>query len=78
MSQAKVDKYKESKANRKEILKKEKQRHKLERIGFSVAAVLVVGWLGFSVYVSYLDSIPKETVSINYTAIDDYLTSISE
>ncbi len=78
MSQAKVDKYKESKANRKEIIKKEKQRHKLEKIGISVVAVLVVGWLGFSVYVSYLDSIPKETVSINYTAIDDYLTSISE
>ncbi len=78
MSQAKVDKYKENKANRKEILKKEKQRHKLEKIGVSVVAVLVVGWLGFSVYVSYLDSIPKETVSINYTAVDDYLTSISE
>ena len=45
MSQEKVDRYKEQKANRKEIIKKEKQEKAVRRgIGILVAAVCVV-WL---------------------------------
>ncbi len=78
MSQAKVDKYKENKANRKEIMKKEKRVRRLEKIGVSILGLVIVGWLGFSVYSAYENSIPKETAEVNYSAVEDYLSNISK
>ncbi len=42
MSQEKVNKYKEQKANRKEILAKEKRNKKLSKIAWISAAVIIV------------------------------------
>ena len=50
MSQAKVDKYKKEKANRQKIMKKQKWMHRFEMTGIALVAVLVVGWIGYSVY----------------------------
>ena len=48
MSQAKVDRYKEEKANRKKILAKEKRKRITGIICGWVIAVLIVGWAGYS------------------------------
>ena len=45
MSVEKVNKYKEAKKNRKEILEKERKKKKLYRIGGWVAGIVVVGGL---------------------------------
>ena len=78
MSQAKVDKYKELKANRKEIMKKEKAKRRIKKITGSIVVIALLGWLGFSTYSSYEDMIPREVVSVDYTSIDAYMESFAE
>ena len=78
MSQAKVDAYKVAKANRKETIKKEK-RGRMLRTG--IAAILVVallGWVGVSLSNNIRQQQKSVTVSINYDAINDYLTTLEE
>ena len=50
MSQEKVNRYKEEKAHRKEILAKEKRHKTYMKIGGGVIALALVCWLGYSVY----------------------------
>ena len=70
MSQEKVDRYKEQKANRKEIIKKEKQEKAVRRsIGILVAAVCVV-WLGYSV-VDWVNRPDTSQAQINLDAYYD-------
>lgn len=76
MSQAKVDKYKEQKANRKETIKKEKRQKLIMKVTAAVIGVVMIGWIGFSCYESYEDAQPREVVEIDYTAIETYLNSI--
>ncbi len=77
MSQAKVEKYKEQKANRKQTMKKEK----LQRIvRNSIAAVVVVaalGWVGYSGGTSIIDNIPREEVKVDYNAISNYESALN-
>ena len=53
MSQAKVDRYKEEKRNRKETMAKEKRKHTLSVIAGSLVAVVLAGWIGVSGYNMY-------------------------
>ena len=46
MSQEKVDRYKNEKANRKKIMKKQKAMHIVRNTIMSVAALALIGWLG--------------------------------
>ena len=78
MSQAKVDRYKQEKANRKEIMKKEKTANTIRKSAFIVAAVAVIGWVGYSAYNAYDSYQPNETVEIDYTAMDNLTTDLSE
>ena len=50
MSQKKVDQYKEQKANRKALMKKEKMMLRLEVGAIVVVLVALIGWFGYSVY----------------------------
>ena len=50
MSQEKVDRYKEYKANKQKIWKMEKRARRLEYIPALVVAAALLGWCGFSVY----------------------------
>ena len=78
MSQAKVDAYKEAKANRKEIMKKEK-RGKILRTGIaSLLVIALLGWVGISLSNNIIEQQKSETVSINYDAITNYLNSLEE
>ena len=81
MSQKKVDYYKEQKANRKEIIRKEKRVQLLERIIGTLIAIVAVCWVGFSIY-SKVTTVPEteagavqETV-INTNALSDYMDSL--
>lgn len=57
MSREKVEKYKEYKANRKEILAKEKKRQKLVKMAYILVAVVfiggIAGGIGLTAYNSY-------------------------
>lgn len=78
MSQKKVDQYKEQKANREKIKKREKRILLLEKCVAVVVAVAIIGWLGYSTYGKIQDSKNSkvtETV-MDATAVNDYLTEL--
>ena len=72
MSQAKVDRYKEEKANRKKVMRKEKIANRLRKCAVAVVAAALVVWIGYSAYDIYETNRPKQTAEINYDAIDNY------
>ena len=53
MSQEKVDRYKQEKANRKKIMRKQKAMSIVRKAVLSVAALALVAWLGYSAYDMY-------------------------
>lgn len=77
MSQAKVDKYKQEKANRKQIMKREKIKHRVRQGVVGIIGIVLVGWLGFSAYNMYESAKPKKTVEINYDAISSYQQNLA-
>ena len=78
MSQEKVNKYKEQKANRKETLRKAKRASLIRNIVAGVVLVATIGWVGYSAVDYYQNNQPRESVEVDYSAVDDYLESISE
>lgn len=76
MSQEKVDRYKQEKANRKKIVKKQKIMSVVRKSVLCVAALCLVGWIGYSAYGSYTASIPRNSVEINYDAVTEYMNSL--
>lgn len=80
MSQAKVDKYKQDKANRKEIMKKQKRMHRLEMTAIAVVCAVLVGWIGFSVYEKAASGAftPQTVVEFDNTAVDTYMDGLAQ
>ncbi len=72
MSQAKVDRYKEEKANRKKNMKKEKVMNFFRKIMIGIAGLALIGGIGYSAYDTYEASRGKEQVEIDYTAFTDF------
>ena len=70
MSQAKVDRYKEEKANRKKTMRKEKIANRLRKCAVAVAAAVLVVWIGYSAYNMYESSRPVKEAEVNYQSID--------
>ena len=81
MSQAKVDRYKEEKRNRAKLIKKEKREWMFTKLGLAAIAVIMIGWVGMSVYTSIQDSDEEigilETYTIDTSALDEYISSLS-
>ena len=84
MSQAKVDRYKEEKKNRKQIMAKEKREWAMIKAGGGILAALIVAWIGFSVYQTI--NAPKEPentpievtdYTVNTDALNDYISSLN-
>ena len=75
MSQAKVDRYKQEKSNRKKIMKKEKRLLLLEKFCGILLIAALVFWAGYSIY-NYepaSDSTTETTTtSVNLDALYDY------
>lgn len=78
MSQEKVDRYKKEKANRKQELRKQRIKGIVRNVIITLAALALVGWLGFSAYDSYTASKDRDTVSVNYDALDTYMGEVAE
>lgn len=80
MSQAKVDRYKEEKKNRAQIIKKEKRQLFAMKLGGSVVAIALVAWFGISLYSAFQTEdttvAEKQTYTINTSALDDYLNDL--
>lgn len=72
MSQEKVERYKEQKANRKKTMKKAKRAMVIRNTIASVVLVAVVGWVGYSGVAYIIDNQPREEVEVDYTAVADY------
>lgn len=78
MSQAKVDRYKEEKANRKKTMKKAKIMHTIYSLCGAVICIVVLGWIGYSAY-GYFHSEDTKTTArteVNVDALNDYLGTL--
>lgn len=75
MSQEKVNRYKEEKANRKELMAKEKKKQAMMKIGAGVVALALVCWLGYSVY-DMASRPDTSTIEMDTSALDSYLSSM--
>ncbi len=81
MSQEKVDRHKEEKKNRTKLMKRQKRQRRLMEGGAVLVAVLVVAWVGVSIY-NYSDVsdttavVDLPTYEINTSALDDYLMNL--
>ena len=53
MSQEKVDRYKQEKANRKKNIRKQRVMGVVRTCVLSLAGLALVGWLGYSAYDTY-------------------------
>lgn len=77
MSQEKVDRYKKEKANRKQIMKKEKFQNFVRKCVVALAGLLLVCWIGYSAYDMYESRKPTPSVQINYQAFDDFAQELT-
>ena len=77
MSQAKVEQYKKEKANRKQIMAKERMQKRIRQAIAAVVCVAVVGWAGYSFYGIYESNQPVHTYYCDTSALDDYMSEIS-
>lgn len=75
MSQEKVNRYKEEKANRKEILAKEKKKKAMTKVVAAVIALALVCWVGYSVY-DVATRPDTSTIEMDASALDSYLSSM--
>lgn len=78
MSQAKVDKYKQEKAKRKQTLKKEKMQRVLRRCAAGIVAIALVAGFGYSAYNIYESKKPKEEITVDYSAVTSLSQALSE
>lgn len=76
MSQKKVDQYKEQKANRKQIMKKQKRSRIIRETLLVLVAVGLVGWIGYSAYSSYESAQPRQMAEVDYEPISSYLNEL--
>lgn len=83
MSQAKVDRYKEQKKNRKKIMKREKMENALVKICSALVCAAIVVWIGYSA-VNMSKNKSEETTgettsyTLDTTALDNYLSGLQE
>ena len=82
MSQKKVEKYKEYKKNKDQILKREKRIRTVEFGLIILICCVFVGWFGYSIYDSAVhaknnSAVPAEVVEIDMNAYSDYVNGLS-
>lgn len=77
MSQEKVARYKEEKANRKSMMKKEKRKDFFRKCIVGVVALGLVGWIGYSAYNMYESNRPRQTAEVDYSEINNYIDNLS-
>ena len=78
MSQEKVDRYKQEKANRKKIMRKQKVMNIVRKSVLTLAALALVAWLGYSAYDMYESGRERAVSEVNYDAVTNYVESLTE
>ena len=76
MSQAKVDRYKKEKANRKQIMHKQKMMNFARKAVLSLAALALIGWLGYSAWDMYESGKERVVAEVNYDSVTEYLNNL--
>lgn len=76
MSQAKVDRYKEEKKNRKKNIRREKRNHYIGCAAAILVAAGLVGWAGYSIYLRYEESRPISYTEVDMGALTDYYSNL--
>ena len=76
MSQAKVDRYKKEKANRKQIMRKQKMMNFARKAVLSLAALALIGWLGYSAWDMYESGKERVVADVNYDSVTEYLNNL--
>lgn len=79
MSQKKVDQYKKEKANRKQIMKREKIKRRAVAACSTVVCAAVIGWVGYSAF-GYFHNQNEKTptqTEVDLTAISDYMSALT-
>ena len=71
----KVARYKEDKANRKELMKKAKMQKTIRNTVTTVALVATFAWVGYSAVDYWQENKPRQEVEVDYTVIDEYFTA---
>ncbi|MCI9442383.1 MAG: hypothetical protein HFH15_14345 [Ruminococcus sp.] len=77
MSQEKIDRRKEEKANRKKNMAKQRRMNVLRKAVLAAAGLVLVGWLGYSAYDTYVADKNREVTVVDYNAINEYLNGLS-
>lgn len=75
MSQEKVNQYKESKKNRKEIARKEKQKALIGKICAGVIGAVLIVWIGYSAVIT-IQNAECPAVSVDTTAVSEYVNGL--
>ena len=78
MSQEKVNRYKEEKARRKEKLRKERFKSMVRKLVVLVLSLALVGWVVFSAVDTYQANRPRDTVTVNYEGVTNYLQALQD
>ena len=76
MSQEKVDRYKKEKANRKQIMRKQKMMNFARKAVLSLAALALIGWLGYSAWDMYESGKERVVAEVNYDSVTEYLNNL--
>ena len=77
MSQEKVDRHKQEKANRKKIMRKQRAMSIVRKAVLTLAALALVAWLGYSAYDIYESGKERVVAEVNYDAVTNYLNGLS-
>ena len=77
MSQAKVDRYKEEKANRRRLRRKHRLYNLMRKCAVAVVAAALVVWIGYSAYNMYESSRPVKEAEVNYQSVDTFNQEIA-
>lgn len=77
MSQEKVDRYKQEKANRKQIMRKQRMVNFVRKGVLALVALALIGWLGYSAYDMYESGKERVVAEVNYDSVTDYLNSLT-
>lgn len=77
MSQAKVDKYKKDKANRKKIIAKQKRVAALQKFAFAVVSLALVAFIVASAYFKWFkDDKESTTENVTYALSEEEVSSV--
>ena len=78
MSQEKVNRYKEEKANRKANLRRDRFKNMVRRLVVLVLSLALVVWVLYSAVDTYQANRPRDMVTVNYESLFDYLQALAD